>query len=147
MKFSVRVNYGLRAAGLLAERFGDGRPVLGREIAETEALPVAYLEQIMGVLRRADLVSGTRGKHGGYVLTRPPQEVSVLELIDALEGPPGISECSSRAACCDDPDACAVCEVLEAGEDALRSAFASVRLPDLAERRRILREHDNMYHI
>ena len=86
MKFSARVTYGLRAVILLADRYGQG-PVLGKEISKAESLPVAYLEQIMASLRRADLVNGTRGAGGGYVLTRDPKHVSVSELIAALEGP------------------------------------------------------------
>jgi Rrf2 family protein len=146
VKFSARVSYGLRAASVLGERYGQG-PVLGKEISDAEALPAAYLEQIMASLRRADLVSGTRGARGGYVLSRPPEEITVTELITALEGPIQLSECPSGPSCCDCPDTCAIRELFALGEKALHDVFDNRRLSDLIVRREALREQASMYHI
>ena len=57
------------------------------EISRTELLPLAYLEQLIGELRRAGLVEGVRGLHGGYRLTRGPSEITVGEVYRVLEGP------------------------------------------------------------
>lgn len=146
MKFSARVSYGLRAASLLAERYGQG-PVLGKDISEAEALPPAYLEQIMASLRRADLVGGTRGARGGYVLSRSPEQISLTELITALEGPIQLSECPGGPSCCASPETCAVREVFSEGEAALHGVFDNRRLSDLVMKRQTLREHSAMYHI
>jgi Rrf2 family protein len=146
VKFSARVSYGLRAASLLGERHGLG-PVLGKDISEAEALPAAYLEQIMASLRRADLVSGTRGARGGYVLARPPQDITLTELITALEGPIQLSECPGGPSCCASPETCAVRELFAEGEAALHEVFDNRRLSDLIVRRGNLREQASMYHI
>jgi len=146
VKFSARVSYGLRAACVLAEHWGDGL-VLGKEISEAEGLPSAYLEQIMASLRRADLVGGTRGARGGYALTRSPETISLTELITALEGPIQISECPGGASCCSTPEACAIREVYAQGEAALHEVFDNRKLSDLVVRRAELRSGSAMYHI
>jgi len=146
VKFSARVSYGLRAASFLAERYGRG-PVLSKDISEAENLPAAYLEQIMASLRRADLVSGTRGARGGYVLTRRPEEITITDLITAIDGPIQLSECPGGASCCATPDGCAVREVFADGEAALRAVYDGRLLTDLVARRAELRGQSAMYHI
>jgi Rrf2 family protein len=146
LRFSSRVSYGLRAASYLAERHGSG-PSLGKEISEAESLPGAYLEQIMASLRRADLVTGTRGARGGYVLTRSPDTIAVTELIEALEGPIEISECPGGPSCCASPEICSIREVFDEAQSAMREVFDSHTLADLARRREVLRERGTMYHI
>ncbi len=84
MRITTWAEYGLISALHLAHRMDDG-PVTGREIAAREKLPTDYVEQIMLRLRRADVVRSTRGARGGYVLSRPPSEVSVREIIQASE--------------------------------------------------------------
>jgi Rrf2 family protein len=74
------------------------------EIARTEYLPVAYLEQLVGELRRAGLVESTRGVHGGYHLARPPAEITVGHLYRVLEGEVAPVECTAEAYL---PGACA----------------------------------------
>ena len=146
VKFSARVSYGLRAASMLAERYGQG-PVQGKDISETESLPAAYLEQIMASLRRAELVGGTRGARGGYTLTRSPDEITLTDLITALEGPIQISECPGGPSCCASPETCSVREAFSSAEAALHEVFDNRLLSDLVRRRQTLREHSAMYHI
>jgi Rrf2 family protein len=69
MKVSTRVHYGLRAMTKLARTYSDQRLLSLSEIARNGDLPLAYLEQLVGELRRAGLVEGTRGVHGGYRLS------------------------------------------------------------------------------
>src|SRR3712207_4551304 len=95
MKVSTRAHYGLRAMTQLARAHGTGLLSLA-EIARTEGLPLAYLEQLIGELRRAGLVEGVRGLHGGYRLTRPPQEITVGELYRILEGEIAPVECTAE---------------------------------------------------
>lgn len=146
MKFSARVSYGLRAAIALAEAYGTG-PVLGKDISEKESLPASYLEQIMASLRRADLVTGTRGARGGYVLARDPETITVTELISALEGPLQLSDCPKGPTCCGESTGCVVSEVFQDAEEALRGVFDSRTLTDLVQRRAQLRIETPMYHI
>ena len=95
MKVSTRAHYGLRAMTELARMHGNGLLSLA-EISRTEGLPLAYLEQLIGELRRAGLVEGVRGLHGGYRLTRPPSRITVGEVYRVLEGPIAPVECTAE---------------------------------------------------
>jgi len=66
---------------------GRGKPVQVRVIGERQEIPARYLEQIFQRLRRASLVKGKRGPGGGYVLARPASEISLLEIVEAIDGP------------------------------------------------------------
>jgi len=92
MRISSRAHYGLRMMTELGKAYGQG-PLSLTEIARTEHLPLAYLEQLVAPLRRGGLVEGTRGVHGGYRLTRDPAVVSVREIIELLEGKVAPVEC------------------------------------------------------
>ncbi len=84
MLISTRSRYGLRALVHLA-RNDRSSPVSLSGIARNEEIPVRYLEQIFGRLRTADIVRGRRGPGGGYVLSRAPENISLLEVIQVLE--------------------------------------------------------------
>jgi Rrf2 family cysteine metabolism transcriptional repressor len=85
MIFTTKAEYGVR---LLVElgRQGQGQPVSLKAIAEAEGLPLAYLERIVALLKRAALVESTRGAHGGYRLARDPEAITMDEAVLALEG-------------------------------------------------------------
>ncbi|HKE80679.1 MAG TPA: Rrf2 family transcriptional regulator [Solirubrobacteraceae bacterium] len=85
MIFTTKAEYGVR---LLVElgRQTSGQPVSLKAIAEAEGLPLAYLERIVALLKKAALVESTRGAHGGYRLSRPPEAISMDEVVLALEG-------------------------------------------------------------
>jgi Rrf2 family transcriptional regulator, cysteine metabolism repressor len=85
MMFSTKAEYGVRVMVALGRRAGQG-PVSLAEIAESERLPLSYLEHLAANLRKADLVSSTRGAHGGYELARPPHQITMAEVVHALEG-------------------------------------------------------------
>lgn len=87
MKVSSRTHYGLRAMTELARAYDGGATLSLSEIASREAMPLPYLEQVIGPLRKAGLVEGTRGAHGGYRLTRAPREIRVGEVVRVLDGP------------------------------------------------------------
>jgi Rrf2 family cysteine metabolism transcriptional repressor len=99
---STRSRYGLKAMFDLAMNYGS-RPVSLKSVAERQKLPEQYLEQIVIGLRKANLVKGLRGAQGGYVLTRPPAEISVGDIIRAVETDLTPTDCLA------DPDA-AGCE-------------------------------------
>ncbi len=97
----------------LARRHGQG-PVSLSEIAQTGELPLPYLEQLFGTLRQARLVEGTRGVRGGYRLTRDPSQITVGEVVRALEGPIGPVECAVEGDgvdCCTRSTSCATKEM------------------------------------
>ena len=85
MIFTTKAEYGVR---LLVElgRQGSGQPVSLKAIADAEGLPLAYLERIVALLKKAALVESTRGAHGGYRLTRAAEAITMDEVVLALEG-------------------------------------------------------------
>jgi Rrf2 family iron-sulfur cluster assembly transcriptional regulator len=84
MLISTRSRYGFRALAQLARK-ERVKPVSLASIAEDELIPIRYLEQIFGKLRASGIVSGRRGPGGGYVLCRPPGEITLLEVVEILE--------------------------------------------------------------
>ena len=85
MRVSAKVDYAIRAAAELA-RAGEG-PVKGERIAQAQSIPLKFLENILLELRHDGLVSSQRGAEGGYWLARPAAEISLAEVIRAVEGP------------------------------------------------------------
>jgi Rrf2 family transcriptional regulator, cysteine metabolism repressor len=94
MMFSTRAEYGVRVMVDLARR-GGVEPVPLGEIADDEGLPLAYLEHLVARLRRAGLIESRRGARGGYLLARPPGEITMAEVVEALEGSIAPIECIS----------------------------------------------------
>ena len=92
LQVSQRAHYGLRAMTQLAKAYGEG-PLSLADIAGVERLPAGYLEQLAIPLRKAGLIEGTRGAHGGYRLARPPADLTVGAVIRALEGAVAPVEC------------------------------------------------------
>src|SRR2546428_11319139 len=85
VRVSAKADYALRAAIELAAT-GEG-PVKGERIAQAQEMPLKFLENILGDLRHAGLVRSQRGVEGGYWLARPAEEITVAEVIRAVEGP------------------------------------------------------------
>ena len=85
MIFTTKAEYGVRLLVQLGVQ-GGRQPVSLKAIAEAESLPLAYLERIAALLKRAGLVEATRGAHGGYQLTKPAAAVTMDEVVLALEG-------------------------------------------------------------
>ncbi|TMK34437.1 MAG: Rrf2 family transcriptional regulator [Actinobacteria bacterium] len=85
MRVSAKVDYALRAVIELATA-GDG-PVKGERIAQAQEIPLKFLENILGDLRQAGIVRSQRGVEGGYWLARPPEEISVADVVRTVEGP------------------------------------------------------------
>lgn len=86
MRISAKADYAVRAALELAAS-PDGAPVKGTAVAEAQAIPLQFLEQIMLELKRSGLVKTKRGAHGGYWLAKPPEQITVADVIRAVEGP------------------------------------------------------------
>jgi Rrf2 family protein len=94
MIFSTKSEYGVRVMVELARR-GGAEPVALADIAKHEGLPLAYLEHLVARLRRAGLVESRRGAHGGYLLAREPAQITMAEVVEALEGRIAPIECFS----------------------------------------------------
>ena len=95
MKVSTRGEYGVRAMVALARHHGQGSMSIAA-MSKASGVPMPYLEQLIGPLRRAGLVESKRGARGGYQLTRDPGEVAVGEVYRIMEGPVAPMECVSE---------------------------------------------------
>ncbi|MCW3038633.1 MAG: Rrf2 family transcriptional regulator [Solirubrobacterales bacterium] len=87
MRISAKADYAVRAAIHLAAAADGERPTKGESIATTQGIPMKFLENILGDLRHAGLVRSQRGADGGYWLGRAPAEISVADIIRAVDGP------------------------------------------------------------
>jgi Rrf2 family transcriptional regulator, cysteine metabolism repressor len=109
MMFSTKAEYGIRVMVALAQRAAESpageEPVVPlAEIAERDGLPLAYLEHLVARLRKAGLIESRRGPRGGYLLGRPPEQITMAEVVEALEGSIAPIECISEG-----PDGSIVC--------------------------------------
>ena len=133
MKISTKGRYGLRTLMDIAVHQAQG-PVNLNDIAERQGISAKYLWQIVNLLKTAGFVRGTRGPKGGYVLLRNPTDISLLDVIQILEGPVSLVECV------DDPDFCVRVEncvahsVWAEVSQAFRDALARVSLAEILRR-------------
>jgi len=104
MMFSSKSEYGVRVMVELARRTSNGAVISLAEIAERNEMPLAYLEHLVARLRKAGLVDSRRGARGGYLLARPAGQITMAEIIEALEGSIAPIECISLG-----PDGSIVC--------------------------------------
>jgi Rrf2 family protein len=86
MKISVKVDYACRVMAELARKHGSGELAQIEHLAETEAVPANFLAQILLDLRNHGLITSRRGNRGGYTLARPPEEISLHDILMAVEG-------------------------------------------------------------
>jgi Rrf2 family protein len=135
MRITTWAEYGVICALHLAKRHGEG-PVTGRDLAAREGLPADYVEQILLRLRRASLISSTRGARGGYMLARDPSEISVREIIHASELTTFDVHCVSHPITeerCSDSQNCSIRPVWLMLQRRIDDALESVHLADLLQ--------------
>ena len=87
MRVSAKTDYALRAAVELAAAAGDGTPVKGERLATSQSIPLRFLENILLQMRHAGLIESRRGADGGYKLAKPPEEITLADVIRAIDGP------------------------------------------------------------
>ena len=142
MLFSTKAEYGVRLMVELGRRVGgpDAEPISLAAVAEAEMLPLAYLEHLVAKLRDAGLVGSVRGAHGGYRLARAADEISMREVVEALEGPIAPMECfhterEGRVLCSHELDAgaCATKLLWTRVHGGVTKALATTTLAELVE--------------
>ena len=148
MRMPTKARYGLRAMLDLAMHGGYEHPVLLREIASRQGLSERYLGQVFILLRNAGLVRTARGAKGGFMLSRPPGEIDLLEVVEACIGDLSMVECVRKRDFCGRADDCAARLVWEEVTRSMRGALAGKTLADLAGmQRRMMKESPSMYYI
>jgi len=133
MKLSSRSRYGLRAILDLALEYGGG-PLQIKTIAKREDISNKYLEQLMTILKTAGLVRSLRGPRGGYLLSKPPNEVRLSEVFTVLEGPLVTVECLQHPEFCPRCAECITRQVWAQIQDAMLGVLESITLQDLVDR-------------
>ncbi len=133
LELTRRGDYAVRAM-LALSRHPNGELVSVRRIAGEMDIPGRFLPQVMGDLGRAGLVEAATGRSGGYRLSRPPTEISVLDVIDAVEGDSRRRTCVLRGGPCGLDGYCDVHDVFFAAQDAMLGTLAAATLADLPHR-------------
>jgi FeS assembly SUF system regulator len=129
LRISKLTDYG---TVVLAHLAGDPEAVCSAaEVSIATGIAPPTVSKLLKALARAELVSSTRGANGGYQLTRKPSEISAADVIDALEGPVSITECSGADSHCDYEEICSVGSSWKRINIAIRNALDDVSLIDL----------------
>lgn len=130
MRLSTRGRYGARFMVDLAIH-GQESPVLLKDLAQRQGLSVKYLEQLVGPLRKAGLVKSKRGVKGGFQLSKPPEQIRMLDVVEAVEGSLSLVECVVHPDGCPRSERCVTKEVWAKAARAIRDVLASITLADM----------------
>jgi Rrf2 family cysteine metabolism transcriptional repressor len=135
LRVSTKGEYGVRIMVDLARHYGE-RPRSLTDIAQSESLPLAYLEQLVKLLRESEppLVASTRGAHGGYRLSREPEAITMGEIVRVLEGPIAPMICATEGEMtqiCGYLDACKTRYLWAKVRDAVAHTLDTMTLADL----------------
>ncbi len=134
MTLSKRGDYVMRSAISLARAFDSGRPRKIREVVADTELPRTFASQILADLVRAGLAVSKAGRDGGYRLARPPEKISVLEVVEAAEGPLRAERCALGDGPCRWESVCPLHETWVAATARLNSLLAETKLAEIAAR-------------
>ena len=131
MRLTRGTDYGARGSIHLAKKPPSSVVLVG-EIANAEGLPESYLAKIFQYLARAGIVQSHRGAKGGFSLARPANEITLREVVEAIEGPIALAPCLSPCEGCDRMDTCPLHPVLARAQENLLATLNAVTLQDLA---------------
>lgn len=129
MKISTKGRYGWRILLDLA-LYGE-TPRLMREIAASQGISEKYISRLMNPLNKAGFVRSIRGVKGGFVLAKNPAEITLLAVVEAMEGRVAVVECVTDKAFCAKSNDCSACEMWTGLSAEIRQAMAKVTLADL----------------
>jgi Rrf2 family protein len=138
MKFSTKTRYGLRAMVELAA-WNKDTPLMVRKIAEDQEVSKKYLDSIFSSLKLAGLVRATRGAAGGFTLARPAADITVLDIVRALEGDLYPVDCCLTPDTCTRAETCASRDVWTQVGQALEKTLGAITLAELSAKQEKLR--------
>ena len=131
LQLSRSSDYAVRLMVHLAAQ-PDGSPVSQADIASSQQIPEAYLQKLLTGLSKAGLVAGRRGPGGGFVLTQEPRRVSLLNVIEAVDGPVAVNVCVMRGDGCDRLARCPVHRIWRIAQRQLVALLEETSLRELA---------------
>jgi Rrf2 family protein len=135
MKISTKARYGTRALIDLALNIRI-EPVQLKSIAQRQEISASYLEHLFIPLIAAGIVKSTRGSRGGVALTRPPREIKLIDIVEALEGPISLVECLTDNNKCRRSGACATQDIWGELTQAICDILENTTLADLVEKQK-----------
>ncbi len=135
MKLTMKGDYGLRAMLDMAAYYGQG-PIESSDIAGRQHVPEQYLDQILMVLRKEGLVKSIRGPKGGHMLARPPAEITMAQVMQALEGYVPPMECLPNPDVCQLSPGCALRDVWQEIDTLTQKILTSTTIEALAQKHR-----------
>ncbi|WP_447979133.1 RrF2 family transcriptional regulator [Candidatus Nitrospira bockiana] len=137
LKFSKKADYGLMALQYIASvQFGDvtkARIVNTKEIAEEHNIPVELLAKVLQTLAKHGIVESQNGPKGGYLLARHAREITIAQVLEAIEGPLGITECyhEKDSSACEQRDRCNIRTPLLKVQDSIYQLLNSMTVQDM----------------
>ena len=129
MKLSHAAELAIRGALVLGEQYGQGPTTLA-DICELRGLAREYLAKVFALLVRADLLRPIRGKKGGYILARDPKDITLLQIIEAVEGRQALNLCQHAPPQCEHSETCKMRMVWSELQDVFDEKLSSVTLAD-----------------
>jgi Rrf2 family protein len=145
MKLSTKGRYGVRLMIDLAAHYGEG-PILLREIAKREEISEKYLSNLVNPLKATGLVEATRGVHGGYVLAKSPDKITMQEIVEVLEGSLCLVDCVEKPIACSRTSRCSAHDLWKETAEAMAKVLRKYTLADMVVRQEAKRDkltHDN----
>lgn len=131
MKLSTKGRYGVKAMVDLAIHYGES-PISIKSISQRQGISEYYLEQLFSALRKAKLIKSIRGAQGGYVLNKSPEDITVADVMEVLEGPIEISDCV-EGAICNNGNCCATRLLWQKIKTSIDEVTTSVTLKDIVD--------------
>ncbi len=146
MKLSTRSRYGTRLMLDMAQHYNQGPIQLG-DIAKRQDVSVKYLEQIIIPLKKARYIESVRGPKGGHILTRPPGEITLGEIVALLEEGTSLVECSDHAGVCQRADSCPTRLIWKEASEAMFERLQAITLADLVNKAQAMnsKEFDHVF--
>jgi Rrf2 family protein len=146
LRMSTRSRYGLRLMIALGVRYREGITLM-KDVSRGEGISEKYLGQIIIPLKAAGLVSSQRGSHGGYALAKPPEQVTVKDIVEAIEGDIVPVPCTDDSENCGRASTCAAAKVWKRLTDDMKKSLSAFTLADLVRDARDARESGPNYEI
>jgi Rrf2 family cysteine metabolism transcriptional repressor len=144
VNITAKSKYAVRALVELARR-SSGTPVPLLSLAEARGISPQFLEQLFSTLRRAGILQSQRGVSGGFSFNRPPDQITVLDVVEALDGPIEPAVCTTSESCERRPG-CSVSDVWMQAKLAVEQVLTGVSIKELADREAVL-QGSSMYYI
>lgn len=141
MQLSTRARYATRAMIELALQYGKG-PLQLKEVAKKQEVSDKYLEQVLTSLRREGILHTQKGNRGGYLLARPPSEITLYEIVRSVEGSLAPVACVDNPAFCEKTERCVTRDIWSKLKDKIVEELTSITLLELAQKQTKINEQN-----